>query len=140
MADTFEWNGANFIEAMHTAVSRAQIAVGSLAVSEQKAVVHRLTGTLARSIHIAPKDYVGESDQAKAAAGLDLQTDGGGAAFYNLPTWVGDDAYLEEGSWIDYACVENNRHPYMAAGMDLAISRARAIYQQAFAEEGISLR
>ena len=131
----FVWKGDELVVAVHRAVARSMVALGETVSSEAKQRVHRLTGTLSRSIHAAPDNYMGTGDyeQAKEA---DLAA---GAAVAQLPTWVGQNkAVILVGSWIPYACVEEGRHPYMAPAIEVAMGRVLGVFQQAFREEGLA--
>jgi len=132
----FEWYGDDILGSCRRAAARGTIALAETVVSSAKDRVHRLTGTLSRSIHAAPDGYEGAGDQPQAEGGADLS----GASYAELPTWVGEDqAVILVGSWIAYACVEESRHPYMAPALEAVMgSVAEDIFQQAFAEEGLA--
>lgn len=130
---TFKWEGTNVIERVKRAVERSEVAVAEVAVTEAKVVVHRITGTLSRSIHAAqPGTTDGASDEEAAFGGSDLT-----AAV--VPVWEGDQALLEVGSWISYAINEEDLHPYLYPSIEKAAAEAPAIFEQAFAEEGLKV-
>jgi len=138
----FEWRGNDIVAAVHRAAARGVVALGETIVSEAKQRVHRLTGTLSRSIHSAPDNYQGGSDYDDArdpehgGSGRDLAA---GAVIGELPTWVTESqAVVLVGSWIPYACVEEGRHPYMQPAIEAAMGRALGVFQQAFREEGLA--
>jgi hypothetical protein len=132
----FTWEGEQITVKVRRAIGRGSVALAETIVSEAKQRVHRLTGTLSRSIHSAPDAYMGEGDHESAKAGEEL----GGALVTSLPTWVSPgQAVILVGSWIPYACVEESRHPYMAPAVEAALGRAADIFAQAFREEGLGV-
>lgn len=131
----FVWTGAEVKTAGRRAVNRTMVALGARTSSGAKQRVHRLTGTLSRSIHEAPPDYATQSAGDHEAA---KTTDLAGSATAKLPVW--DDkgeAALEVGSYLPYACVEEARHPFLAPALDEAMAGAEETFRQAFAEEGL---
>lgn len=132
----YEWYGDDILSSCKRAVGRASVALAETVVYEAKDRVHRLTGTLSRSIHAAPDGHEGSGDHPRAEGGENLQ----GSVTAELPTWVGENqAVILVGSWIPYACVEESRHPYMAPALEAVMgSVAEEIFQQAFAEEELA--
>ncbi len=135
---TFEWHGRDVAERTHRAIGRASVAWGESIVSKAKGKVHRLSGTLSRSIHAAGKSYDGGRD--KKAAEVGSLGSGGFGAGRSLPTWAGDRAFIEAGSWIDYAVYEQARggsHDFMTAAVDSANSGYTDKLRQAMMQEGL---
>lgn len=130
------WKGDDVKRRAHRAIERGMIATAETAVSEAKQRVHRLTGTLSRSIHAAPAQYNGEHDHRRARI-IDLAEDGGIAQ--GLPTWRDDSAIIWVGSWLPYAFVEEvvRKHTYLGPAFDLAKARAVEKFRMAFAQEGL---
>lgn len=137
----FTWDGAEAKAKARRAVNRAMVALGARTTSGAKQRVHRLTGTLSRSIHEAPPDYAtqatGDLKAAQDAAHGGQEQDLAGSEMAKLPVWdEHSEAAMEVGSYLPYACVEEARHPYLAPALDEAMASAEATFKQAFAEEG----
>lgn len=129
------WAAAPVIGKVSRAKERALIAVGERIVSEEKQVVHRDTGTLSRSIHLAQPGYTGPTDQARARS-LDLHRKG---AIVPLKS-KGGDLILLAGTWIDYAQDEIDRggaHDYVTPAVEIAGASSKEALQRALAAEEI---
>lgn len=131
MASTviLDWQGAQVLTKAKRAIERAEVATLEEASAEATRVVHRITGTLARSIHAAPIDYVGPADESVARSGRKIMN----AA--DIPTWQGWQAMGEVGSWISYAIYEERRHPYLAPSFHMATQQFTTKLHQAFDSE-----
>lgn len=137
---TFVWRGEEVKDKVRRATGRACVAWAENVVAGAKATpVHRLTGTLSRSLHSAGRNYSGKSD--KRAAMVGALPAGGVASGKPLPDWGGGDvAYIEAGSWIDYAIYEYARggsHDFITAANKAANSRFPGLMRKAIAEEGM---
>lgn len=104
------------------AIDQAKIAGDTILLETARTVagsakmhVHRITGTLSRSIHVdlPGADHTGE--QAQAAAGRDFTPVSG-----QLETLarIGSLGRVEIGSWVNYAVYEERRHPYLYPAME----------------------
>jgi hypothetical protein len=137
---TLNWKGAEIKSKVKRAVSRSMIAWAETAVYNMKTRVHRLTGTLSRSIHAAPRDYQGSGDEGSAASppkGSAMTL----PAMGEIPQWVGDGAVVRVGSWISYAKYENDRggdHQFLEPAVEAATSGYHAQLEQAMREEGFA--
>lgn len=108
------------------------------AAVETKRVTHVQFGTLRRSVHAAPVDYVGDDDITQAekedmSAGEFLST-----SMVSNPEGAGPT--VEIGSWLPYACAEwvGRGHPGVTEGLEsVRGARANRIVMQAFREEGL---
>ncbi len=132
-----EWNGMSLAEKASRADARALIGIGMQTVRETKIVTHRISGSLARSVHAAPVGYEGyETDKSQAEGGADLMMQHANTAPTELPDggWA-----IEVGSWMPYACVEwiGRGHPGITQGLEAARSMAGRIFAQAYREEGL---
>jgi hypothetical protein len=127
---TFEWHGDNIEQRVLRAVGRSQVAWGEQVTSKMRSVVHRLTGTLSRSLHTAKAGYTGESDESTARAGAAVANQDPGTSHGR--------AIVEAGSWISYALYEMRRggsHDYVtdavrSANGDYGETLKRAIMQE----------
>ena len=128
------WAAGPVVNKVTRAKERALVAVGERIVSEAKQVVHRISGTLSRSIHLAQPGYTGPADQSRARS-LDLHRRG---SIVPLKT-AGGDLVLLAGSWIDYAEDELDRggsHDYMTPAVEIAEGASKEALQRALAAEG----
>lgn len=131
-----EWHGMTIKDKMARANARALIAIGVNISAETKRITHRISGTLARSIHVAEVGYEGgDSDEAMAAIGDLLYT--------TMPAGPSRGPFgpaIEVGSWLPYACVEwvGRQHPGITQGLEMVRGeRMDAIVKQAYIEEGL---
>ena len=127
-----EWHGEKIEGKSRRAVGRAMNAWGAQVVAEAKNDVHRLTGTLSRTLHTAMRSYKASSDKAEEG--------GGAVATGDLPEWEGDSAFLVAGSWVSYAIHELRRggdHDFLTRAVNRANDRFKSSLQQAFGEEGL---
>ncbi len=131
------WNGLELHARMDRAHARAIIGIGMEVTRETKILTHRISGSLARSVHIAPVGYEGaDDDQRQAEGGEDL-------AFAFAHTKAEEAPYggrmIEVGSWMPYACVEwvGRGHPGITQGLENARGTAWEYIAQAYREEGL---
>jgi hypothetical protein len=128
----FAWNGAEILLRIRRALGRGLVGAGMAAVPEAKILAHRITGTMARSVHLADASHIGQDDEA-AARQADIPS-------VTVPTPRGEiDWVLLFGSWVPYACVEEvgRGHQFVTPALDVARSGAESVMRQAFAEEGL---
>ena len=117
------WHGDEIVARSRRANGRAVIGMGEQASREMKGASHQVSGDLRRSIHAAKVGTMGT-----------IEADGG--TVLERPTRVA----LEVGSWLPYACVENNRggaHRFADIGWQLAAPRRMPTLQRAWREEGL---
>jgi hypothetical protein len=114
------------------ASTRALVGTAEHGISLAKANVHRVTGTLSRSLHTAGRNYQGESDY-EAAKAADLQN---GSVTTSQVSWEGDTGVIWAGSWIPYAVFEESLHPFLGPAFDVAREQQGSLLQKAFHEEG----
>ena len=129
-----EWNGPDILRRTNRAAGRGIIGFGVLVSRETKILTHKMSGTLARSVHAAPVGYeLAEADESQAERGQDL------GMIVPPPTHTPAGPAVEVGSWVSYACVEwvGRGHPGVTQGLEAARPRADAIFFQAFKEEGL---
>lgn len=125
-----EWKGNELVMRAQRALGRGIIGVGMVAVVAGKEHADVITGTMRRSIHLAPPGYATD-DEAEAQRGeMPNQLE---------PTMVGTDWVIAVGSWVPYACVEEvgRGHQFMTPAVDVARGKTEGIMLQAFAEEGL---
>lgn len=129
------WEGLGIAQKIDRAGGRAIVGIGLAAAVETKRVTHRLTGTLMRSVHVAPIGEYHDSDEDEAhTADLMLTAEN----LHATQTPIGQ--VVEVGSWISYACVEwvGRMHPGVTQGIEMVRGgRSDAIVAQAFREEGL---
>jgi hypothetical protein len=132
------WNGMTILDKKNRATARGLIGFGLQVAVETKTVTHKISGTLARSVHCAPVGYDGEmeGDEGVAESSDMLMTGAEVSSIRRLPA-LG--AVIEVGSWIPYACAEwiGRGHPGVTQGLELATPSANKIFAQAFREEGL---
>ena len=133
-AKRFDFMGLE--ERVDRASARALIGIGTRIAIETKLVTHVVTGTLERSVHVAPRFYDDEDGDLKMAQnGADL-VDMSGALH---PTKTSGGWEIEVGSWLPYACVEwvGRAHPGITQGLEASRPLFGPIVMQAFREEGL---
>lgn len=140
-----EWHGKEVQMRMRRAAGRALVAIGMTVVANGKVIVrdpavhpiahppHKWTGTLSRSIHLAPIFYPGDADEQLAAAG-----DVDNAGVHDV-LQTPEGSFLEVGSWLVYSNIEEEvrGHHYMTPAMDLARTVADDIVFAAVKSEGL---
>lgn len=129
------WEGVGITQKINRAAGRSIIGIGVLGAVETVRVTHKLTGTLARSVHVAPLMKYHDDDEEEAKNGADLMLM---ETPHATQTPIGP--VVELGSWISYACVEwvGRMHPGVTQGVEMVRgARADAIVAQAFREEGL---
>jgi len=124
------WDGGKRSREVTRACERATLAIAEHAASEAKIRVHRITGTLSRSIHTFDEEYRGQGDEAVAKDG-EVQ----GLRAANVKGGV---VTVLVGSLISYAKYEERLHPFMKPAFDVAIEGAGARFRMALAQEGIT--
>lgn len=131
-----EWNGEKFAAAARVALGRGLIGIGERVVVLGKEHADVISGTMVRSIHAAPAEYDGSSDETTAAT-----QDMGGQPY--KPTMKDEQIIIEVGSWVPYACVEevSRGHQFMTpAVQEMQGARSNAIMVQSFREEGMKIK
>lgn len=121
MARKFEWHGQRVLRRMRKAEARATVRMADEAVSEMKQAAHVETGRLRSSIGAFKPDTIGE-----VPAGAKTVTVGRGKH------------KVEVGSYLAYACVENNRggaHRFADIGWAQAKPKFRGILAQEYVRE-----
>ena len=135
MAMARDWNGMSIIERKNRAAGRAIVAMGMLAAADTKRLTHRISGTLARSVHAAEVGADHGADE-ETAVGADLMMVKG--LPYPVVTPLG--VMIEVGSWLPYACAEwqGRSHPGIEQGVEgIRGARSDMILRQAMREEGL---
>lgn len=135
----FEWNGDELKKRAKQATIVAVVATATAAVQGAKVIAHRLTGTNARAIHMAPEDYNGDGDEA-VAAGQDMGP-GGMTPLSEMIDVSADRGTVLVGSWVRYAGEERNRggdHDFLTGPCQEATTLYGDFLHQAMAEAGLS--
>jgi hypothetical protein len=129
----FKWNGPQLQVAMHTAIARAEVAWGVDVAMKAKAIAHRISGTMSRSMHCAPGDY--DTDDTAQAQGSEMAIIVGAT-----PRWLSEFvADVAAGSWVNYALFEMRRggaHDFLTGPYNEAMGEYNGRLQQALREEG----
>lgn len=103
------WHGDELIARERRANGRAIVGMAVGAAVEMKKVTHEISGDLKRSVHAAAVDSMG---------GREVSAESQENARTGEASWA-----VEVGSWLPYACVENNRggeHRFADIGWELA--------------------
>lgn len=124
MATTWRrtWHGDEIIARARRASGRAVIGMAEQVSVAQKRAAHEISGDLKRTIHAAQPNTMGE-------IGADQRT-----------VRIGPTMLVEVGSWLPYACVENNRggeHRFADIGWEAARPAFGRTLQRAWREEGL---
>lgn len=117
------WHGDEIQARGRRATGRAAVAMGEHTSGHMVRHAHVLSGLLRRSIHAAKPDTIGEVH-------ADERT-----VRHSQDRWL-----VEVGSWVPYACVENNRggdHRFADLGWQSAEPEFPAILRRAWREEGL---
>lgn len=118
------WHGDELVARSRRANGRAALGMAEAVSMEMKQMAHvGSTGDLHRSIHAAVPDTLG-------GVGADQETVRRGESHWQV----------EVGSWLPYACVENNRggtHRFADIGWQLAEPTFRPKLDRAWREEGL---
>ena len=128
-----DWDGREIAARGRRATGRGLIGIGMAVSTEGKRNAHVISGTMRRSIHAAPHGHSGGNDEATAAGGTDIPDT-------QIPSWQGNDAVIDVGSWASYACVEEvgRGHAFMQPAVEsVSGPRSVALMTRAFAEEGL---
>lgn len=118
------WHGDEIETRAERAVGRALIGNAELHATHAAANVHRISGNLSRSIHAAKTMTMGDIDAN--------------------PESIIEKPHvrvIEVGSWIEYACVEENRggtHSYMQPAHEATYPLLGGQLKRAFREEGLA--
>jgi len=135
---SFSFEVGDLLKRKNRAVAKAQVAMARDMILLAKDIVHVITGTLQRSIHAAPLNYLGEGDYARAINGEDL-----GEMFIDdfNQFMRGRSVEIEVGSWIPYANIEENvrAHHFLLPAFNAVTAKQEQYYHQAFREEGLEL-
>lgn len=136
------WNGLELQERVNRAAGRAIVAIGTDVAVNTKRVTHRITGTLARSVHVAPPGQEHDDEQElRQAQTTDLMLSSFGATSFATRIGTALGPAVEVGSWLPYACVEwvGRQHPGVQQGLEMSRgARADLIVMTAFREEGLA--
>lgn len=131
-----EWYGPEVQMRVHRASGRGIVSIGMHISNATKIITHKLSGTLARSVHVAPGFYESAGSDERYSLTADL-----GPQFSHIePIPTKDGPAVEVGSWLSYACVEwvGRGHPGITQGMEAVRGQvAWAIMKRAFREEGL---
>jgi hypothetical protein len=124
------WNGGDLVDRCKRAQARAVVAIGELAAQEAKRLAHVYTGTMRRSIHVAPAGYQGHFDEAIARDG-------------EVPGITPEEvqnATVEVGSWVHYAEIEEveRGHEFIAPAVESVRTQANEVIIRAAHEEGLA--
>lgn len=135
-----QWFGPELEARMQRANARATISMGMYAATFTKEVTHVISGTLKRSVHVAPAGYEPDEQMEEAAARAgDLIS-----MFMGVETVQQVGAFasiIEVGSWLPYACAEwvGRGHPGVTQGVELVRGvMADSIVLKAYREEGLA--
>ena len=118
------WNGDELKVRANRANGRGILGMGEGASVAMATVAHVISGDLKRSIHVAKLNTMGEPP-----------VEGGEEARTGETNWQ-----IEVGSWLPYACVENNRggsHRFADIGWSAAEPEFDAKLALAWREEGL---
>jgi hypothetical protein len=135
----FSWHGARIALAGSSACAFALEECAVEMATDAKGICAVVTGTLQRSYRTAPLGYSGEGDQERAAEGEDLLNETPQVMGYSSTGGFGSGiAGIEVGSWVDYACVEEQRNPALGTAMSMEESGpSEATFIAALAAEDI---
>jgi hypothetical protein len=124
------WNGGDLVDRCKRAQGRAVVAIGELVAQEAKRLAHVYTGTMRRSIHVAPAGYQGYLDEAVAR----------NSELSGVTPEEVRDATVEVGSWVHYAEVEEveRGHEFVAPAVEAVRTQANEVIIRAAHEEGLS--
>ena len=117
------WHGDEIEARANRANGRAIISMGERTAAAMQSVAHVVSGDLKRTIHTARPDTLG-------VIGADEETVRTGT----------HDWQLEVGSWLPYACVENNRggaHRFADIGWEMTRDTFNEALVAAWREEGL---
>lgn len=120
------WHGSEFIARERRANGRAIVGMAVSVAVEMKKVAHEVSGDLKRSVHAAAVESMGERE---------VDADSQKAARTGPTSWA-----VEVGSWMPYACVENNRggaHRFADLGWHFAQPTFEPKLKRAWKEEGL---
>lgn len=117
------WHGDELEARMRRANGRAVVGMGEMTAAYMSEAAHVLSGDLRRSTHAAKVETMGEQDATAS------NTRSGPSE------WT-----VETGSWLPYACVENNRggeHRFADIGWQASRPHHDEVLQAAWREEGL---
>lgn len=114
------WEGGDIRVRFKRAIARGTISVSEQIAARAKVNVHKVTGDLARSIHAAKADTLGDQEMSQQ----------------NVLTEEG--TLTEVGSWLAYACVEEvgRGHQYMMPAVEAVRGTTARTFRAAFKQEG----
>ncbi len=110
--------------------ARTAIALGERGVADMKGRVHRLTGTLSRSLHVSAKEKGHESDVGQAKSSDIKET--------ISPNWDKGSYDVLAGSWLPYAGPEAGRggsHDFFTPAVEVVKRNVESTYKQALEDE-----
>ncbi|KKN47438.1 hypothetical protein LCGC14_0662780 [marine sediment metagenome] len=109
---------------------RTAIALGWKGIADMKGRVHRLTGTLSRSIHVSVREE-GHGDDLDNAKGGDIKET-------ISPNWDEGSYDVLAGSWLPYAGPEAHRggsHDFFTPAIEVIKRSVQSTYKQALEDE-----
>jgi hypothetical protein len=129
------WHGPEFIARERRANGRAIVGMAVAVAVEMKKVAHVQDNQLRPSIHAAAVESMGGRDVTEAGSDSSAPISDIANARIGETSWA-----VEVGSWVPYACVENNRggaHRFADIGWELARPTFDPKLKRAWAEEGL---
>lgn len=122
MLEKFEWKGAEYKVKVAAKAAELLLRWGDMVAAEAKSTVHRVTGTLSRSIatFAEARDTAAEERPDIGSLAKELEH--------------ADKATILVGSKLPYACVEENRHPYLGPAVSKANSMVKLLAERVFAQ------
>lgn len=133
-SEKHEWHGDEIQARAERADGRALVGISEGIAADGKRYADVISGTMRRSIHSAPINYIGAGDE-DAAAAADLPN----AGFWDVVVDP-EGSVLEVGSWVSYACVEEvgRGHQFMTPAVEgWRGPRSDAVMKRAYLEEGL---
>lgn len=119
----FTWNGRDIKRRARGASARGLIGFGEQMAAVAKRIVHKESGDLGRSIHVARTRSLG-----MIVARPDTIHQGSGAV-----------SVIDVGSWLDYACVEETGrgHFYLQPALEATRDKMIIVQKRAWKEAGL---
>lgn len=129
------WHGPEFIARERRANGRAIVGMAVGVAVEMKKAAHVVSDNLRTSIHAAAVESAGGRTVTTPGSGIDAPLGDMGNARTGETSWS-----VEVGSWMPYACVENNRggeHRFADIGWELSQPTFEPKLKRAWREEGL---